>query len=119
MKDLSAPNAVVRLLRDLGETVKDKVECQPMLEAAVAKIGAHLSLDRCIIMLVSEVDGGPKSVALDVVAEYVSGKSLLLGHRSYQMTEDAYFFTALKSGQVLRHGEFEHHNEYLGNRWHT
>lgn len=104
MKDFKLKDAAVTLIRDLGDIVKEKNECQPMLEATVAKIGSQLKLDRCIIMLVKEGEIAAKDVALDVVAEYVSCDRQRIGQKHYRMSDDTRFFSALKAGRVVRHG---------------
>jgi len=102
MKNFKPKDAAVTLIRDLGDIVKEKSECQPMLEATVAKIGSQLKLDRCIIMLVKDKETAAKDVALDVVAEYVSCDRQRLGPKKYRMSGDTRFFSALKAGQVVR-----------------
>ena len=104
MKDLKPKDFSTTFIRDLGDIAREKSECQPMLEATVAKIGSQLKLDRCIVMLLASELLAAKDVALNVVAEYVGLDRQRIGHKNYRVGGDTRFCSALKSGQILRHG---------------
>ncbi len=101
MTNILAPNAVLRLFREIGETTKQKSDLKGILQSSAATIGRHLGLDRCTVLWLKAELADPGLKTLAVIADYLAFDSAYLHEKCYQLSENSELYELLRQGKPL------------------